>query len=121
MHEYGLAERILESAIKVSTEHDGCAVAEISVCLSQFSNVVPQALESAFNLLKQGTTASGAELIALPSTPELRCRECGRGFQATEGQWECPECHSTHVRTSTGDELKIVSITLESPRNCANA
>lgn len=110
MHELSIAE----SVVGIATDHArGRPVAAVHVKVGHLRQVVPSALEFAFELLASGTELDGArlEIEAVPAAG--RCRECGsesvlEGFPLT-----CTRCGSLDVGVIAGEELLVDELELD--------
>src|SRR5689334_2516549 len=93
MHELSIALSILDLVAEGAEPHGG-RVAAVHLRLGPLSGVVPEALVSAFELAREGTSLAEAELVVEsvpiiaycpacaaevtpPSFPELCCPTCG--------------------------------------------
>ena len=76
MHELSIAEAIVAIAERHAA---GRRVYRVSVKVGHLRQVVPDALQFAFQLLTDGTVLEGAELAIEEVPARVRCRGCGRG------------------------------------------
>jgi hydrogenase nickel incorporation protein HypA/HybF len=107
MHELSIAEALLDVAL----EHaEGRRVARVEVRVGQLRQVVPDALEFAFQMVSSGTAGEGAEL-AMEVCPALaRCRECGSEAPLRSFPWRCPGCDGSWPEVVGGEELELQAI-----------
>ncbi len=110
MHELSIAEAIIE----VASRHAGARrVAKVELKVGHLRQVVPAALEFAFELVAQGTPVEGAEL-AIEHLPAVgACRDCGARTELTDFPLACGECAGFEVDVLTGEELLVDSLELE--------
>ena len=110
MHELSIADAVLGIA---SRHANGRRVTRVELRVGHLRQVVPDALEFAWQLVTQGTQMDGAEL-AIEEVPAIvRCDACGaesalKGFPAL-----CAACGSASVEVTGGDELLVDSLELE--------
>ncbi|MCF8029926.1 MAG: hydrogenase maturation nickel metallochaperone HypA [Desulfohalobiaceae bacterium] len=97
MHEMSVAQSLIHI---IQSEMDKNAVTSlqtVKVKAGRINAIVPEALETAFHTLTQGTTMQGARLELETVPLELECGSCGTRFiSATEDPLflhsECPQC-----------------------------
>lgn len=108
MHEFGLAEGVLDT---VRQRAAGREVTGIRVRFGVKHAVVSESLAQAFRMVAEGTEAATAtvELITVPAT--LTCRSCGFSTETTDLLAICPTCTSPDVHLTGGDEMVLESIT----------
>jgi hydrogenase nickel incorporation protein HypA/HybF len=110
MHELSLAEGI----VGVANRHaQGRRVYAVEVSVGHLRQVVPSALEFAFELVARGTAVEGAQLRITSVPAAGLCRVCGsesvlEGFPLT-----CAECESLDMEVVAGEELSVESLELE--------
>jgi hydrogenase nickel incorporation protein HypA/HybF len=112
MHELAIAESIVEIAARHS---EGRKVTRVELRVGHLRQVVPSALEFAFELLAEGTALEGSELVIEEVPADVRCRVCAtestlRSFPAC-----CPACGTFDVEVQGGDELLVDSLEIEEP------
>jgi len=112
MHEFSLAERILESALCAAEAHGGLPVECIVVEIGALQQVVPEALAFAFDAAKSGTPAEDAVLEWRETAALIACEACGNEFTPEDMFWICPSCGAAGGRVLRGEELIIQSVTL---------
>jgi hydrogenase nickel incorporation protein HypA/HybF len=110
MHELSIAESIVALAERHAA---GRAVYAVDVKVGHLRQVVPSALEFAFELTAKGTSLEGAELRLEAVAAAGRCRACGadsvlEGFPLT-----CAACGGLDVEVTAGEELLVDSLELE--------
>jgi hydrogenase nickel incorporation protein HypA/HybF len=109
MHELSIAEAI----VRIAERHaEGRRVARVEVRVGYLRQVVPSALEFAFELVAQGTAVEGAEL-ALEEVPAAgRCRECGAESVLPTFPFGCAGCGGLDLEVFQGEELLVESLEL---------
>ena len=112
MHEAGIAADILEIAREQSAMLGGARVTEVTVRVGDMSGVVPEALEFAFEALREGA-AGGAKLVMKRIPVLARCESCGTESRpgADLVLW-CEACGKP-LKVLEGEELVVESIELE--------
>ncbi len=109
MHELGLAQMIVDTAIAHS---QGARVRRVTVAIGQLSAVMPDAIQFCFDTCCQGTIAEGAalEIVEIPGL--ARCRQCGAEFAIDQPFGIC-DCGSTDLEFLQGHELTLKQLELE--------
>jgi hydrogenase nickel incorporation protein HypA/HybF len=112
MHETGIAAEILEIATAEAARHSQARVTEVTVRIGDMSGVVAEALEFAFEALRQGA-ASQAKLEMKRIAVLARCEACA--VETRPGAdlvlW-CESCGQP-MKVLEGEELTVESVVLE--------
>ena len=110
MHELSIAEAVVEIAARHAR---GRRVYKVALKVGHLRQVVPSALEFAFELVATGTALEGAEL-AIEDVPATgNCRACGERAVMSEFPLQCPACGGIDVAVVSGEELLVDSLELE--------
>ena len=110
MHELSIASAVL--AI-VERHADGRRVSRVELRVGHLRQVVPPALEFAWELVAEGTVADGAELSLEEVPAALRCERCGGESTLTAFPARCAACGSLDCEVTGGDELLVDALELE--------
>jgi len=113
MHEVGIMQSAIDIAEQQAKVAGATKIHEISLRIGQLTGVVPEALEHAFAVLKDGTMAEEACLVVdyVPAT--CWCSECQREFESQGLFCVCPECKTPSSDVRRGRELEIVSLEVD--------
>jgi len=110
MHELSIAESI----VAIADRHaGGRRVSKVEVKVGHLRQVVPSALEFAFELVAQGTAVEGAELDLEEVPAAGICRACGTEGTLTAFPFTCPGCGGMDLEVTHGEELLVDSLELE--------
>ena len=113
MHEMSIAQSVLDIAFGEMEKNASAGIKKIKISIGEFSGVVKEALEFAFDVLKPETPAAKAaiEIEVLPMTAE--CSTCGT-FKCSINDLNlfCPTCGSVAFITS-GRDMKVDYLDLE--------
>ena len=117
MHELSIAESLVAIIKEEMDKHDVTRLMKVKVRYGQISAIVPEALETAFQALTQGTKMEGAKLETEEIPLRARCRSCGKEFSPQGDDlyiMTCPFCQTEfgHEIVS-GKELYIEEIEAE--------
>jgi hydrogenase nickel incorporation protein HypA/HybF len=110
MHELSIAGSI----VRIAEAHaDGRPVTAIQVRVGALRQVVPSALEFAFELVARGTAAEGAALELEEVAVEVSCRTCGAASEVHGFPLACRACGGLNVDVVCGEELLVESLEVE--------
>jgi hydrogenase nickel incorporation protein HypA/HybF len=112
MHELAIAEAIIDVAQRHAA---GRRVYAVELIVGRLRQVVPPALEFAFELSSRGTTLEGAELRIRDVPAAGRCRRCGCERALDGFPLACAACQSLDMEVMAGEELLVDSLELEEP------
>ena len=110
MHELSIAE----SVVRVATCHArGRPVAKVAVKAGHLRQIVPSALEFAFELVAVGTELEGAKLEIEDVPAAGICRACGRESELDGFPLSCRSCGGLDIEVTRGEELLVDSLEIE--------
>ncbi|MFI1535624.1 hydrogenase maturation nickel metallochaperone HypA [Streptomyces anandii] len=111
MHELSIAEAIVEHADGLARADGATAVSAVRVRVGELSGVVPDALDFAFEVAREGTSLAGARLVVEQVTAVAYCGPCGEEFAVGMPPffW-CPRCDRPSQELRCGRELEITGI-----------
>jgi hydrogenase nickel incorporation protein HypA/HybF len=116
MHEYILADRILQSLLKDMKSQGLAKVSEVHVELGELRALENDTLRSAFATLSKGTPAETCKLKLRRIKASVICAKCGyEGGLSTAHEhvidpvFACPKCGEP-VSIKAGNELRITKI-----------
>jgi hydrogenase nickel incorporation protein HypA/HybF len=110
MHELSIAESVVEIADRHAR---GRRVAKVELRVGHLRQVVPSALEFAFELVSEGTAVEGAELEMHEVAAAGSCRSCGARTPLPHFPLVCRHCGGFDVEVTEGEELSVESLELE--------
>jgi hydrogenase nickel incorporation protein HypA/HybF len=111
MHELSIAEAVVEVAARHAA---GRRVRSVDVRIGHLRQVVPSALEFAFELATAGTALEGAELVIEHVPARGRCRACGQESVMEAFPLQCACCGGLNLEILAGEELLVDSLEVES-------
>jgi hydrogenase nickel incorporation protein HypA/HybF len=110
VHELALADAI----VAIAREHAcGRRVTAVDVQVGRLRQVVPSALEFAFELLAAGTNVEGAALNIAGVGIRVRCTACAAETDQDDFPLACGACGSLAVDVIAGEELLVDSLELD--------
>ncbi len=99
MHEFSMAEELLDVVKVNATANNAKRVISIKIRLSEISSITPDALSLSFEAVSKGTIAEDASLIIERSPVVVRCKGCG-----LEGAVNIPEDAINKIKDMEGHE-----------------
>ena len=126
MHEMSIVRSLLrqvESLLNDDGVHHGDTelddegfrtVSEIELRIGPLSGVEKVLLESAFETLSINTRFHDACLVIRESPLIAVCVECHQESVLENFIFRCHQCGSSEVQVTDGDEIELVSVTIES-------
>lgn len=117
MHEMSLAASLLNIIKEEMAKAGKSRLIRVTLRYGALSNVLPEALSTAFELLTENTPLAGAELIMLEEPAQLACGGCGRQFTPANRRdlfMPCPACgRELGHRVLSGKGLYIDSMEVD--------
>ncbi len=110
MHELSLAEAVVEVACRHAA---GRRVRTVECKVGHLRQVVPSALQFAFELLSDGTVLEGARLAIEQVPARGWCRGCGVVTTMDRFPIQCSGCQSLDLEIVAGEELLVDALELE--------
>ncbi len=115
MHELSIALGIIDVAAEELERQGGGEVVAVHLKIGALSGVVKEALQSAFELAREGSVLKGAGLLFEEVPVAVFCAECN-SEQAVVSPYEmrCLNCGTYTSNIVRGRELEIVAMEIES-------
>lgn len=116
MHELSVCQGMLSQMDAIAAEHGAQAITAVTVQVGPLSGVEPELLVQAFAIASAGGIADGAQLRVDSLPIRVHCETCGADTEASANRLLCGECGDWHTRLTSGDELLLASVELETGR-----
>ncbi|MDO9556462.1 MAG: hydrogenase maturation nickel metallochaperone HypA [Coriobacteriia bacterium] len=113
MHEMGICDGILKSATEAAEAEGASCINRIEVTFGELTQIVEDALQFAFEVLRQDTIAADATLGITILEARSRCMDCSAEFRHDRYEVKCPKCGSYLCSLLQGRELRIESIDVD--------
>ncbi len=110
MHEMSIAMEIVKQVLEVAEQHQATRVEEVEVGVGVMRQVVPEALEIAFEAFVQDTLARDARLKITEDKIVAVCRQCDCLFLPAVDTYVCPQCNQADARIVAGNDLILRSV-----------
>ncbi len=112
MHELSVVAGLFELLEEQVREHHASAVTRVKLRVGEMSGIVPELLESAFEVYKKGTLAEAARLEVEIVPVRIRCGACG-GETLKEEDATCASCGARDFSIEEGRDLLVERIEIE--------
>lgn len=114
MHELGIAQGILTSAIAAAQDAGGTKINGVNITIGALTEVMEDSLQFAWDAIRADTIAEAAELNVTVLTAWSRCALCGHEWE--HGRYDgaqCPSCEQYLVSLVRGREMRIDTIDID--------
>jgi len=113
MHELSIVASLFEILEEKAREQDAIRVVLVRLKVGKLSGVVPEFLQTAFELYRKDTiaAASGLEIEVVPV--KVKCRKCQAETSKDDFIFVCPACGATDLEIIEGTDLLLEKIDLE--------
>ena len=119
MHEMSIASAMMDQLLRIADEQRARRITEVEVVCGIMQQVVPEALQFAFEALSAGTPAEGAALKLTEEPLQAKCRACGASFEASIDNYLCPACQTADVELLTGRDIVLKTVVCETEEAAA--
>jgi hydrogenase nickel incorporation protein HypA/HybF len=115
MHEMGITAEILAAVLEVCEKDGAVKLNTVRATVGDLTEVVPDSLQFAWEVLTPGTFAEGAVLEITETVGRSECIECGTQFEHDRYDRHCtnPACGSFATQVIGGDELRVDAIDID--------
>jgi hydrogenase nickel incorporation protein HypA/HybF len=109
MHEVSIAHTIVLIAEDYARRNGANNITKVGLRIGEFSGVVPEALETAFEVAKRDTIAKDAQLKIVKVPVIAFCQNCQCEFEVVDiyGIASCPQCAALSHDLKQGQELDV--------------
>ena len=113
MHELSIAHSLLSIIERSIPSGNIGTVTEVHLDVGTLSAIEIDALVFSFDIVKDKTISSKANLIINSIQGKGKCKSCSSVFDLDKYGVACPDCNSYSIDILQGKELKITSISIE--------
>lgn len=113
MHEVSLMRELLSQVKMAMKQSKMERVSTIQIEIGPLAGVEPLLVANAFRVLIPETVFEGTRLEVHQPALMAVCQECQRNFEVVDFKFSCPNCLSSKVQVTSGDQLRLLSITVE--------
>lgn len=115
MHEMGITAEVLRAAVEGAENAGATRINSVHLTVGELTEIVPDALQFAWETLTPGTLAEGAELVIEHTPGHSICLSCENEFDHDRWDRICPKCGSFATKSVSGDELRIDKVDADVP------
>ena len=113
MHEFSIAQSLLETALSEASNHKGKRIRALVVKLGRESHVEPDSLEFCLRAVARETIAKEARIEIESLEPTARYRECTYTFSTKDCELSCPSCGGKNLEMVAGSEVFLESLEVD--------
>ncbi len=113
MHEFSIAESIISIVQDETREYPGRQIRSIKLRVGILKQIVPEILDTAMELLTEGTNIHGTSIELETEGVEVSCLDCELREIVYELPFACSACDSPRIRCKGGEEISLLSIELD--------
>jgi hydrogenase nickel incorporation protein HypA/HybF len=110
MHEVGIIQNTLDLAVKSAQASGATQIHQVRLRVGAMTGVVPDALQFAFEVVRQDTMAAAARLEVETVPVTCWCARCQSEFPSADLLYECPQCGQISSELRRGLELELASL-----------
>ena len=110
MHELPVTMSILSIVLEHAKNVQASKIVQIKLIIGELSGIVPEYIQSQFEMLSKDTIAAGASILFNHPPTKLRCRNCDRIFTPKDRNWICPSCGEQEIEIVSGRECFVESM-----------
>ncbi len=113
MHELSIVASLFEILEEKAKEQKAKKILSVKLKVGALSGVVPEFLETAFDIYKKDTLAAESKLEIEEVPLKIRCQRCGAEIVKDDFVFICEKCDSRELKTLSGTELLLEKIEME--------
>jgi hydrogenase nickel incorporation protein HypA/HybF len=113
MHELSVTESLLEIALRHGKSANASRITDIFLVIGQLSSIVDDSVQFYWDIVSKDTLAEGAQLHFQRIPTRVKCLECLSSYEPVSDDLACPDCLSSHIDITAGDEFFLEAINVE--------
>jgi hydrogenase nickel incorporation protein HypA/HybF len=113
MHELSIVASLFEILEEKAKEKKAKKILSVKLKVGALSGVVPEFLETAFEIYKKDTIAAESKLRIEKVPLKVQCQRCGTEMVKDDFIFICEKCDSRELKTLSGTELLLEKIEME--------
>jgi len=113
MHELSIVANLFEILEEKAKEQKAKKIIMVKLQVGVLSGVVPEFLETTFDIYKKETIADKAKLKIVKIPLKIQCQKCHTEMVKDDFVFVCSKCGAKELKTLSGTELLLEKIELE--------
>ena len=113
MHELPVTQSVLEIALRYGHAQGAQRITALYLVVGDLSSIIDDSVQFYWDIISRDTIAEGAQLHFDRIPTRMLCLNCNQSYLPDRGTLACPNCQSTDVQVSAGDEFRLDSIEIE--------
>lgn len=113
MHEMALAESVREIVLDTARANNAQRVRTVRLEIGALSQVEPEAMRFAWDVVMQDGAAQGARLLIVITPGQAWCMQCSASVQIAQRGDACPQCGSHQLQVTGGDRMRVMDIEID--------
>jgi hydrogenase nickel incorporation protein HypA/HybF len=113
MHELAVTQSVLDIALRHARKAGAGRITDLYLVIGQLSSIVDDSVAFYWDIISRDTIAEGARLHFQRVPAEMVCLECSREYTLDGDALPCPNCGSTRVKVTAGEDFRLEAIEVE--------
>ena len=113
MHEMSLAESVREIVLDTARANQAKRVRTVRLEIGALSQVEPEAMRFAWDVVMQDGAAQGAQLLIVITPGQAWCMQCSASVPVAQRGDACPRCGSHQLQVTGGDRMRVMDIEID--------
>ena len=110
MHELGVISAMVKTIEEIIKEQGYTKVHKLVLEVGELSGIVPHYMEVCYPAAVYKTFMENS-ILEMETIPGIvRCKDCGKEFNANANDFTCPECQSQNMEILSGNDVMIKEI-----------
>lgn len=116
----GVTQEILNAITQAAEGAGATRINSVRVTIGELTEIVPDALQFAWEALTPGTLAEASVLEVVETGGRSICLDCTKEFSHDRFERRCTSCGSYATKVISGDELLIDDIDVDLPEDASD-
>lgn len=113
MHEVSVVRALLSQAIEAADPTPPAGIREVHIALGPLSGVEPLLVQQAFEDMKVPAGMVNSSIVIAEHALLACCEHCECQFEVVNYFFRCPQCKSSSVAITQGDQLTLTKLEIE--------
>ncbi|MBN2446368.1 MAG: hydrogenase maturation nickel metallochaperone HypA [Phycisphaerae bacterium] len=114
VHEMSIVSAMMNQLMTLAEQQQATRITAVELEVGRMQLVVPEALDMAWEALREGTVAAEATLTMTEVPVAANCRKCDERFEPdVDYSFMCPRCLEADIEIVSGNDIVLKSVTFE--------